>query len=86
MYRTIDLDSFSQVLSKRHPSLELLVNKIGRLNYQIPLFNSIHDAVLYAVIGQMLSNSATTSIGYSSDSGQSFLVDSGRLFRANPDT
>ena len=25
-------------------------------------------------------------IGYSCDSGQSFLVDSGRLFRANPDT
>ena len=27
-----------------------------------------------------------TSFGYSCDSGQSFLVDSGRLFRANPDT
>jgi len=50
-----------RVLSK-HPPLKKLINTVGHLRYNIPLWPSIDDAVLYAVIGQMLSLSASASI------------------------
>lgn len=45
-----------------HPQIKRLAGKIGKLNYQIPKWDSIHDAVVYSVIGQMLSNPASRSI------------------------
>lgn len=46
----------------KYPKLKKLFNQVGALNYKIPLWDSIDDAVLYAVIGQMLSFSAAKSI------------------------
>ncbi len=50
-----------RVLSK-HPPLKKLINLAGPLKYNIPIWQSINDAVLYVVIGQMLSTSASISI------------------------
>lgn len=47
---------------KKHPPFNKLINLIGRLDYEIPIWPSINDAVVYAVIGQMLSNVASASI------------------------
>jgi 3-methyladenine DNA glycosylase/8-oxoguanine DNA glycosylase len=52
----------SQTLSKRHPALNKLITVIGDLEFDIPLWHRIEDAVLYAVIGQMLSSAASDSI------------------------
>jgi len=46
----------------KHPCLKILIEKIGPLKYKIPIWSSISDAVLYTVIGQMLSNVASASI------------------------
>lgn len=47
---------------KKHPPFNKLINLIGHLDYEIPIWPSINDAVVYAVIGQMLSNVASASI------------------------
>lgn len=52
---------YTRILSK-HPPLKKLINLVGPLGYNIPIWVSIDDAVLYAVIGQMLSVSASVSI------------------------
>ena len=52
---------YTRVLSK-YPPLKKIINLIGPLGYDIPIWPSINDAVLYAVIGQMLSVSASASI------------------------
>lgn len=51
-----------RVLKSRHPNLKHLIEKIGPLSFDIPLWKSIDKAVLYAVIGQMLSVKASCSI------------------------
>ena len=53
---------YLRILSSRHPRLKKLIKKIGTIKKEIPIWNSVHDAVLYAVIGQMLSVSASNSI------------------------
>lgn len=50
-----------RILSKR-PPLKKVINLVGPLGYDVPIWPSINDAVLYAVIGQMLSVSASVSI------------------------
>lgn len=52
---------YTRTLSKHLP-LKKLINLVGPLGYNIPIWPSIDDAVLYAVIGQMLSVSASASI------------------------
>lgn len=46
----------------KHPHLKILIETTGHLKYKIPIWSTINDAVLYAVIGQMLSNAASSSI------------------------
>jgi len=51
-------DSYAEyrtILSKRHPSLKSIIKSIGPLQYRMPIWKSLEDAVLYAVVGQMLS-------------------------------
>jgi len=57
-----EIEKSAAILSKRHPSLKQLISIIGDLNFNIPLWKRIDDAILYAVIGQMLSNSASATI------------------------
>ena len=52
---------YTSILSK-HPRLKILIETTGPLTFRIPVWSSIDDAVLYAVIGQMLSNTASTAI------------------------
>lgn len=52
----------AKVLSRRHPNLKRLVKTIGPLECEVPVWTSLDDAVLYAVIGQMLSIKAAKSI------------------------
>ena len=49
-------------LSSRHPRLRILIETAGPLEIKIPIWSSINNAVLYAVIGQMLSNAASSAI------------------------
>lgn len=51
----------TRILSK-HSRLKTLIETTGPLKYKIPIWVSIDDAVLYSVIGQMLSNAAGVSI------------------------
>lgn len=46
----------------QHPRLKALIKLLGPLKHTIPIWKSIDDAVLYAVIGQMLSGKASASI------------------------
>ena len=50
-----------RVLSK-HPRFKYLIKLAGPVKSEVPIWSSIDDAVLYSVIGQMLSLSATESI------------------------
>src|SRR3989338_5269819 len=50
------------ILSKRHKKFSLIIKKVGTLDYSIPYCASIEDAVVYSVIGQMLSNVAAHAI------------------------
>jgi len=50
------------ILSKRHPKLKKLIEIVGPLDYEIPVWGSINDAILYSIIGQMLSVSASKTI------------------------
>lgn len=52
----------AQILARRHSKFKRLIQMVGPLDYEIPIWPSINDAVLYAVIGQMLSISAVNSI------------------------
>lgn len=52
---------YTGILSK-NPRLKPLIKLIGPLKYKIPIWPSIEDTILYTVIGQMLSNSASVSI------------------------
>jgi DNA-3-methyladenine glycosylase II len=56
------LHKYTSLLAKRHKNFSLIIKKVGRLDYSIPYWSSIEDAVVYSVIGQMLSNAATHSI------------------------
>jgi len=53
---------YTEILQRRHPNLKLLVRSVGVIKHEVPIWDSISDAALYAVIGQMLSMSATKSI------------------------
>ena len=52
---------FIPFLSK-HPRLKYLIDIVGPIQHEVPIWSSIDDAVLYSVIGQMLSGSASCSI------------------------
>lgn len=53
---------YTDILASRHSNLDLLIKIIGDLGYKIPIWDSVEDAVVYAVIGQMLSTPAANSI------------------------
>ena len=53
---------YASKLSRRHPRLRQLISLIGPIQNEIPLWQSLNDAVLYAVIGQMLSVAAAGTI------------------------
>lgn len=46
----------------RHPNLKRIIEIVGPLPLKVPIWKSINKAVLYAVIGQMLSSKASSSI------------------------
>lgn len=50
------------ILSNRHKKFSLIIKKVGNLDFSIPYWTSIEDAVVYSVIGQMLSNQVANSI------------------------
>jgi len=50
------------ILSKRDYRLKILVNTVGNLDISLPKWGNIDDAVVYSVIGQMLSSSASKAI------------------------
>ncbi len=54
--------SFSRILARRHKNLARLVQKKGPIEQKVPAWRSVDDAVLYSVIGQMISLSAACSI------------------------
>lgn len=54
-------EDYTRLLSK-YPPLKKLISVAEPLRYTIPIWQSLNDAVLYAVIGQMLSVSASASI------------------------
>ncbi len=53
---------YSRVLSRRHKKFKAVLKRVGALEFTLPYWRSIEDAVVYSVIGQMLSNSASASI------------------------
>lgn len=50
------------VVLSRHPRFKSLIDLIGLIQPEVPIWPSIDDAVLYSIIGQMLSLSAASSI------------------------
>ena len=46
----------------RHPRFNALIKFLGPLKHQTPIWKYLNDAVLYAVVGQMLSGEAAASI------------------------
>jgi DNA-3-methyladenine glycosylase II len=52
----------ADVLSQRHPAFNRLIETIGDTNFDIPAWHHIDDAIVYAIIGQMLSNAASSAI------------------------
>src|SRR3989338_4485100 len=52
---------YAAVLSQ-HPRFKSLIDLIGPIQPEVPIWSSIDDAVLYSIIGQMLSLSAASSI------------------------
>lgn len=54
--------SHARKLSRRHKGFKQLVKSIGPLKIKVPIWQSIDSAMLYSVIGQMLSASASASI------------------------
>lgn len=53
---------FRDTLISRHPAWKEIYAQIGELEYEVPVWRSLDDAVLYAVVGQMLSIAAAKSI------------------------
>ena len=53
---------YTSILSRRHPRFRRLISLIGPINQEVPIWSTLNDAVLYAVIGQMLSGAAAGSI------------------------
>lgn len=53
---------YTDVLAARHQNLDRLIKIVGDLGYEVPIWDSVEDAVVYAVIGQMLSAPAANSI------------------------
>jgi len=45
-----------------HPRFRSLIKLVGYIQPEVPIWHSIDDAVLYSVVGQMLSLSAASSI------------------------
>ncbi len=60
--KTKGYNKYINILSSRHSQFKRLLQVVGPLGYKLPVWNSLEDAVLYAVIGQMLSNKASSSI------------------------
>lgn len=56
------IEEQAQTLSSRHPRLRLLIETIGKIDIDLPKWKSVEDAIVYSVIGQMLSGLATQSI------------------------
>ena len=54
--------SHARTLSRRHKGFKQLIKSIGPLKIKVPIWQSIDSAVLYSVVGQMLSASASASI------------------------
>ena len=46
----------------QHPRFRSLIKLVGPIQPEVPIWHSIDDAVLYSVVGQMLSLSAASSI------------------------
>jgi DNA-3-methyladenine glycosylase II len=46
----------------QHPRFRSLIKLVGSVQPEVPIWHSIDDAVLYSVVGQMLSLSAASSI------------------------
>jgi len=46
----------------QHPRFRSLIRLVGPVQPEVPIWHSINDAVLYSVVGQMLSLSAASSI------------------------
>lgn len=55
-------EKYAEILSSRHSRLKHLISLIGPIKIEVPIWSMPEDAVLYAVIGQMLSVSAASSI------------------------
>src|SRR3989338_3529562 len=51
-----------RTLKSRHPNLKQIIETVGQLPLKVPIWKSIDKAVLYAIIGQMLSSKASSSI------------------------
>lgn len=52
----------STVILSKHPRFKSLIDLIGPIRPEVPIWSSVDDAVLYSVIGQMLSLPAASSI------------------------
>ena len=52
----------STIILSKHPHFKSLVDLIGPISTEVPIWSSIDDAVLYSVIGQMLSLPAASAI------------------------
>ena len=59
---TDSYESFSGLLVSRHKNLSRLIKTAGPLKQRVPAWRLVDDAVLYSVIGQMISLSASCSI------------------------
>jgi len=53
---------YVKILKNRHHKFSKLIKLLGPMNYKLPKWHSLDDAVLYSVIGQMLSVKAANSI------------------------
>lgn len=56
------LSEHTKILSRRHYRLNVLINTVGKLNISLPKWKKVDDAIVYSVIGQMLSSVASKSI------------------------
>lgn len=54
--------SLARRLSRRHPSLRRLVRVVGPLQTEVPRGYSTHEAILRAIISQMVSSKAAVAI------------------------
>lgn len=54
----------ARILSERHLRLGKLIDLVGVLEFKIPLWHTIEDAIVQTIVTQMLSFSASKSILY----------------------